>query len=158
IKKDKLFFFGGYQGTVQRSDPPTTVAYVPTAAMLAGDFTAAASPVCNNGRQVTLSSAQGFTNNQILPSRFNAIALRIAGLLTSSVDQCGKVIFGLKSNQNEHLEVGRLDYQYSEKQSIFARGTIADLNVPSTYDGKNPLTLNATQALYRIYTLALGDT
>src|SRR3989442_11677761 len=43
IRKDKLFFFAGYQGTLQRSDPANTIAYVPTPAMLAGNFTAIAS-------------------------------------------------------------------------------------------------------------------
>ena len=38
IIKDKLFFFGGYQGTRQRSDPSATTAYDPTAAALNGRF------------------------------------------------------------------------------------------------------------------------
>ena len=38
IVKNKLFFFGGYQGTIQRSEPTQNIAYVPTPAMLAGDF------------------------------------------------------------------------------------------------------------------------
>jgi hypothetical protein len=38
IIKDKLFFFAGYQGTRQRSDPAANMAYVPTAAALAGNF------------------------------------------------------------------------------------------------------------------------
>ena len=41
IIKDKLFFFGGYQGTRQRSDPAANTAYVPTAATLNGDFSVA---------------------------------------------------------------------------------------------------------------------
>jgi len=40
IVKDRLFFFGGYQGRVERSNPATTISYVPTQAMLNGDFTA----------------------------------------------------------------------------------------------------------------------
>src|SRR5439155_12576424 len=44
IMKNKLFFFGGYQGTITRSDPPENTAYVPTAAMLRGDFTTIAGP------------------------------------------------------------------------------------------------------------------
>src|SRR5207237_3167252 len=36
IAKNKLFFFGGYQGTKTRTDPSDTFSYVPTAAMLAG--------------------------------------------------------------------------------------------------------------------------
>src|ERR1051326_2701103 len=50
IMKNRLFFFGGYQGTPIRSDPADVVTYVPTAAMVAGDFTALASPACNGGR------------------------------------------------------------------------------------------------------------
>ena len=68
IVKNKLFFFGGYQGTSQRSAPPQIFAYIPTPAMLAGDFTAFASPACNNGRQITLPASQGFVNNQISPN------------------------------------------------------------------------------------------
>ena len=49
--RNKLFFFGGYQGTTVRQDPTDMREFVPTAAMLAGDFTAFASPACNaNGR------------------------------------------------------------------------------------------------------------
>ena len=47
-----LFFFGGYQGTVLRFRPADQIAWVPTAAMLAGDFTTFASPACTGGRQV----------------------------------------------------------------------------------------------------------
>ena len=35
IRKNKLFFFTGYQGTTTRQDPADTRAFVPTAAMLA---------------------------------------------------------------------------------------------------------------------------
>src|SRR4029453_18796122 len=34
ILKNKLFFFGGYQGTKIRQDPPDRISFVPTAAML----------------------------------------------------------------------------------------------------------------------------
>src|SRR5207247_2979474 len=52
IQKDKLFFFGGVQRTMTRSDPPETVGFVPTAEMLAGDFTAFASPASHAGLQL----------------------------------------------------------------------------------------------------------
>src|SRR5215510_841593 len=39
IIKDKLFFFGGFQGTVNRSAPPQSSTHIPTAAMINnGDF------------------------------------------------------------------------------------------------------------------------
>src|SRR5437667_11225757 len=40
IAKNKLFFFAGFQGTITRQDPANKQSYIPTAAMLAGDFTA----------------------------------------------------------------------------------------------------------------------
>ncbi len=40
IVKNKLFFFGGFQGTIERSKPSDLFAYIPTPAMLAGDWTA----------------------------------------------------------------------------------------------------------------------
>src|SRR5207244_9072529 len=71
IRKNKLFFFGGYQGTTQRSSPTQQTAYVPTPAMLAGDFRTIASPLCNGTRQIPLSAAQGFVDNQIPVSRLS---------------------------------------------------------------------------------------
>ena len=38
IIRDKLFFFGGYQQTAQRSNPATTTAHVPTALTAPGNF------------------------------------------------------------------------------------------------------------------------
>ena len=65
IVKDKLFFFGGYQGTIQRSDPAFNSGYVPTAAMLQGDFTTFASAACQ-GTARTL--AQPFSGNKSIPA------------------------------------------------------------------------------------------
>src|SRR2546421_7358835 len=52
IKKDKVFFFTGYQGTTIRQTPINNTVFVPTPQMLAGDFTAFASPACQNGRLI----------------------------------------------------------------------------------------------------------
>jgi len=67
--KDKLFFFGAYQGTIVRQRPTSNIEYVPTAAMLAGDFTQFASAACNGGRQVTLRAP--FVNNTLSPTAFS---------------------------------------------------------------------------------------
>ena len=73
-------------------------------------------------------------------------------------NSCGQTTFGLLSNQNEHLGVARIDYQKSDRHSIFGRAVVADLFVPSTYDGKNALTVSTNAAFYRGYLVALGDT
>ncbi|HXP85491.1 MAG TPA: carboxypeptidase regulatory-like domain-containing protein [Bryobacteraceae bacterium] len=156
--RNKLFFFTGYQGTIQKSSPPSTIAFVPTSAMLNGDFTQFASPACNGGKQLTLSAAQGFVGNQISPSRFNPAALNIESHLPVATDPCGKVIFGLLSNSTENLGVSRIDYQKSEKHSLFGRLTVSNLDAPTTYDGKNGLTDNTSALHDRVYSLAIGDT
>src|SRR5579862_7407416 len=66
IIQNKVFFFGGYQGTILRQDPASTVAFVPTPAMMSGDFTAITSPTCNRGRQINLTAP--FVNNRLDPT------------------------------------------------------------------------------------------
>src|SRR5262245_18683693 len=68
VVKNKLLFFGGYQGTIQRSEANIIVSYVPTPQMLAGDFTGVASPACNGGRAINLRGP--FSNNRIDPALF----------------------------------------------------------------------------------------
>ena len=47
IVANKLFYFAGYQGTRIDVTPSTFFQFVPTAQMLAGDFSAITSPACN---------------------------------------------------------------------------------------------------------------
>ena len=54
IVSNRIFFFGGYQGTTLRQDPADSLSYVPTAQMLAGDFTVAASAQCRAAGAITL--------------------------------------------------------------------------------------------------------
>ncbi|MGH2400201.1 MAG: carboxypeptidase regulatory-like domain-containing protein, partial [bacterium] len=75
IMRDTLFFFGGYQGTSIRQTPSANISYVPTAAMLAGDFTDFASPACNGGRQVTLRAP--FVSNRVSPALFSPAAVNM---------------------------------------------------------------------------------
>jgi hypothetical protein len=158
LKKDKLFVFGGYQRTTQRSAPAQNIAYVPTPAMLAGDFTAFASPACA-GKQVNLPASFGFVNNQISPSRFDPAAINITKRLpVATADPCGRTTFGLLNNQNEDLWVSRLDYAKSAKQTLFGRLFVARLTSPTTFDGQDLLTVQTFATNDKVYTLAFGDT
>ncbi len=89
IKTDKLFFFGGYQGTYSVTNPTDNRAFVPTAAMLAGDFTAFASPACNGGVQKNLGAP--FVGNTVNPALFSKAALNITSKLPTTTDPCGLV-------------------------------------------------------------------
>ena len=50
----RLFYFGAYQGTRVNVTPTDFFQFVPTPAMMAGDFTAITSPACNAGRTIAL--------------------------------------------------------------------------------------------------------
>src|SRR5437773_2314212 len=119
ITKNKLFFFAGYQGTTIRQDPSDIQGFVPTAAMLAGDFTAFASPACNGGRQIALKAP--FVNNRVDPGLYSKPALALSSKLPKTSDPCGRVIYGNQIRSKLNMAVGRIDYQRSEKNSIFGR-------------------------------------
>src|SRR5580765_7038316 len=154
IVKNKLFFFGGYQGRIERSDPPTSISYVPTQAMLNGDFTAIASPACNGGVQRTLTG--GFVNNRIDVSRLSPVTLNFLKHVQVSEDPCGKLQYGIPNNSTEHQGLGKVDYTISANQSLFARYFYAVYDNPATYDGSNVLTLSRTGQNNQAHSLVVG--
>ena len=132
VMRNKLFFFGGYQGTTLRQDPANNKAYVPTAAMLSGDFTSITSAACNAGRPVTLRAP--FVNNRIDPSLFSKAAVNVAGRLPKTSDPCGLITFGARTVIDQHQFLGRVDYQRNDKHSLFGRYLAATHVQPSPYD------------------------
>jgi hypothetical protein len=157
IKRNRLFFFGGYQGTTKRSAPNTNFAFVPTADMLAGDFTAVTSAACNtSGRPITLAAP--FQNNRISSSLFAAPALALVKLLPVATDPCGKIQYSGVQNSDEHILLGRVDHQISERHSVFYRYQLTRLDQPTDYDGKNPITLSQGVIADRVHSFVLGDT
>ena len=156
IRRNKLFFFLGYQATVQRSDPATGIGFVPTPAMLTGDFNAIASPACNAGRQITLKAP--FADNRISPSLFSPAALNLVSRLPKPADECGTVRFGTVSNSTEHLGLARVDYQLNDKHSFFARYYIPHLEQSSSYNNNNPMTVTAPFVTDNLQFFVLGHT
>jgi len=158
IRKDKLFFFAGYQRTDLRSDGVQSTAFIPTPDMANGNFTAITSPACNSGVQITLPSSLGFTNNQISPTALNPVALNVLKTLPTTSNPCGRTGYELANRYDEDLVTGKIDWQASAKHSIFGRVTTAKLNQGSTYDGKNPLSISSYGFNDLDYSIALGDT
>ena len=132
ILQDQLFFFAGYQGTKIRQAPTQEFANVPSAAMLAGDFTAFASPACNRDRQITLGAP--FVNNRVDPALFSNAAMIVASELPQSSDPCGEVIYGNPRRIDQYQVVGRIDYQQSDSSSWFGRYLIDSYVQPAPYD------------------------
>src|SRR5262249_11930165 len=53
LVKNRVFVFGGYQGTRLHTAPPTSTVFVPTPDMRAGDFSTFASAACGKPRTIT---------------------------------------------------------------------------------------------------------
>ena len=159
IVQNKMFFFGGFQGTTIRQDPADSQAFVPTPAILSGDWTAFASPACNAGRIVSLGAP--FSDNRIDRSLYSKAALNIAAKLPKSNDPCGLVTFGNRTKNNTYQAVGRVDYQLTAKQSLFGRYLVTPIKIPNpfnTFTPDNILNTRTDGADNLNQSLAIGDT
>jgi outer membrane receptor protein involved in Fe transport len=124
IKKNKMFFFGNYEGFRQIS-PINTFANVPTAAQRAGNFTADTTQLVNPFVIVNGAYAP-FPGNQIPATLFNATAQKILNYYPAPNGTYA-------SNQNYHYlsvttdnwdqENVRWDYNISNNDTVFARFT-----------------------------------
>ena len=132
IIKDKLFFFGGYQGTRQRSDPANQTAYVPTAATLKGNFSVVDGAKSAGGclaSAKTLKDANGnpYPGNQIPVSTFDPAGLKLASTyLPVSTDPCGTVPVRLPGQQPRRPVDRPRRLQHQQQEHFFGRFFIYD--------------------------------
>jgi hypothetical protein len=157
IKENKLFFFGGYQGTLTRQDPVGQRANVPTQAMLNGDFTAYASAACRTTGATTLGAP--FVNNKIDVGSLSKAAIALSKRLPTPEDDCGLVEFGNPVKSNESQLVGKIDYNFSATHQVFGRYLGAFFDQPAAYDlSHNLLSTPARGSSLKVNSLVLGDT
>ncbi len=157
VVKNKLFFFGGLQTTIQRSDPRGLTTFMPTPQMLAGDWTTYTSTACQSGGAITLRTP--FVNNRIDPALYSKPAVELVKRLNATtIDSCGKVLFGRKTNADEWFPVAKVDYQKSAKNSLFGRYEFGHLNKPSDYDGKTIVSIANPNFYRRVKSFVLGNT
>ncbi len=162
ILKNKLFFFGGFQGTTQRASPGNTIAFVPTQTMLNGDFTQFESAAC--GRPAPLRAP--FAANRIDPKLFSPPAMYISNQLLSSLakdgvipNACGQITYNTPTYENDYQYVAKIDYQLNAKHSMFFRDLWTKQFQPSLYDlDKNLLLASGVGFNTPAYAFAVGDT
>jgi Carboxypeptidase regulatory-like domain/TonB dependent receptor/TonB-dependent Receptor Plug Domain len=169
IIKDKLFYFGGYQQTVQRSNPANNQAHVPTAAALTGDFTTLEAAQSAGGCLATARTLKDplagntnapFAGNKIPVSRFDPAAVKLlTNFIPTSSDPCGLTFFGQPANNPDYQYIGRVDYVRSEKHNIFGRYYLYNYTAQTFFDGKNALTTGPNPGNRdRSQTVTVGDT
>ena len=146
IIKDKLFFFGGYQQTVQRSNPSQTTAHVPTALTIKGDFSVEDAPTSAGGCQKTAITLKDpltgnpFPGNVIPASRFDPAAIKLLSYVPISSDPCGAYVYGQPANNPDWQVISRIDYTINSQHSFYARYYIYNYTAQAFFDGKNALT------------------
>ena len=143
IKKDKLFFFLGYQDSLIRSAPDAPPAFVPTTAMLSGDFSA-----CPTFAPRAVPS--GFT--------ISPIARAVSSLLPATSDPCGRVTYPQIASYTENQGIARMDYQVSPRHSLFARYFITRLEQPPGDPKANLLVAAQLGFSDQVQNLTVGDT
>ena len=160
VTKNRLFFFAGFQDTIVRQDPADKFMFIPTPAMMAGDWTAFASAACNTGRPQMLKAP--FLNNKIDPSLYNQAAVNIINRVLAAAptpDSCGQVIYGQRMVTDEGQLVTRTDYQWTAKHSVFGRFVRTHFNNPTPYSFSPNNILNVGTGLDGVSrSLALGET
>ncbi|MBI4888152.1 MAG: TonB-dependent receptor [Acidobacteria bacterium] len=119
VATDRIFFFGAYQGTRATQTPADIITFIPTPAMLAGDFTQIASAACNARGAVTLAAP--FAGNRISPALLSPAAVKISQMLPATTDPCGRITYSRKTEPREGQSIGRVDWQISQNQSLFGR-------------------------------------
>jgi hypothetical protein len=154
IKKDKLFYFGSFEG-LRFNDSSTFLTEQPTTALVNGDFSGLA-PV------IDPETGTPFPNNQIPTSRISPTASQLlnyfvtANMPTSQPGGLGtNYSTNVPDSEQNYRYLGRIDYTISPKDSIFGRYYyLTDTNKSS---GSTPLS-GASTSPFHAQSLALNYT
>ncbi|MDE1176799.1 MAG: TonB-dependent receptor [Edaphobacter sp.] len=163
---DKLFFFGGYQGTRESSATNATNTCVPTALELAGDFSqqptsGSCARVNVTGKLIDPVSGTDITATRKLPSSSispQALAIAQALPLSQANPTSGLIQVSLPAINREDQYVGRVDYTLSQRQNVFFRAYVTNYFAPSFYSPTNLLLTTTAGNDERVMNYTLGHT
>ncbi len=114
IVRDKLFFFGTYQGTILRNISIGNSATVLTPAQRSGDFSGVSRQL------VDPVTRQPFPNNQISPGAFSPASQKLLPLIPIPASPDGVIGFDRPIRDRENQFMGRGDYNL-RKQRLYGR-------------------------------------
>jgi hypothetical protein len=161
IITDKMFFFGGYQGTRNRQVGNATGYCIPTPAELAGDFSHQGGN-CPEASAIIVDPVTGANisaTRQVPLSSFSQQALNLVKYLpTGQADQYGRVNVALPANSTEDQYIGRIDYTFNQNHTLFGRYFLANYNQPSYFSPTNILLTTVAGNQERVQSFTLGDT
>ncbi len=175
VKKNKIFFFYGFQGTEERSHTNSERSGIPTAAVLQGNFQAYLAPPCqatqqylNNtvpspvagqpAQQLTTSPNSNIILPQWLATPSAQISAKIAALLPTPIDACGDVLTVAHTIDREFQNVARVDWQRTTNDTLFIRYFVTDYAQPDYYQPGNLINNTGPGLADRYQSIVIGDT
>lgn len=161
IMRNKLFGFAGYQHTILHQAQANSIAYVPTAANLQGDFSLSDGAGCPGGPIQLVNPQTGalLNNNQINPTiYFNAAALELVKYFPTPTNDCGLVTYAIPNETSENQFVTREDWTINQKNSAYGRYWYDYYQHPSFFSPTNILITNSRGNFEQVQGLALGET
>jgi hypothetical protein len=116
IMKNKMFFFGGWQGTTISNVGGTLNQVVPTLAMRNGDFSAISTPLRD-------PNGGFFPNNQIPVSRFDPASAKVLALIPAVPGGSNGVNIQVprRVGQDDNQVVAKVDNQLNENNQLSVR-------------------------------------
>ena len=152
IVKDKLFFFGTYQGTSVRNIAAGRIQFVPTAEERNGDFSSVAKQLIDPVSKVP------FPDNQIPASRLNSVSNFFLNRIPLPNGANRQLTFpGSPIQQTETQFMGKVDY-YTGKQQISGRYFFTDFDEPPFVGPDNILAAVSSGNAVRVQNVSFNHT
>lgn len=115
ILKNRLFYFGSYQGIRTRQEQSATSAFPPTSAERAGNFSA------SNPAPVDPLNGQPFPGRMIPQSRFDPVAVKLLAKIPLPNDPSGRLSALSPTPTTGDNVVGKFDYSLKQKDRLSFR-------------------------------------
>src|SRR5712692_3183261 len=110
VVRNRLFWFGSYQGTLVHNTSFTNTAFVPSAALRRGDFR-------ETGRNVNdPTTNQAFLDRQIPATRILPIATNLLAKVPFTTDPTGLLRYARPDRYDTHQVLGKADYNLGRHQ------------------------------------------
>src|SRR5690606_25669918 len=135
IARNRTFFFGSYQGTLERRVPPDATALVPSAAQRAGDFSSLTSAIRDP------LTGQPFPGNRIPAERLNPTSLAILSKVPLPAprpgDAANQLRYSIPQQLDDHQHLTRIDHRFTDAHQIYGRFWLSKASQPSHLDPEN---------------------